>query len=105
MPILLMMSLNHIPYSKYFSKLVLNPVQLNLKAYDVKKMETLGYTNENVTFRSVHQSNLILYIAKLGGPPSIGRDWIVELNLSIDTLLNNIHKTDVGGSMSGREFF
>lgn len=81
-------------YVNYFKNVNLNSSKLNLKSYAGDLLNTLGFIYVGVTHENI-VLKLKLFVVKNGGPPIIGRDWIRNLNISVDNLLNINQLTQV----------
>lgn len=83
-------AISDIFYQKHFSNFKKYEANLKLKSYNGLNIQTLGYILVDVSYDKITKKNLKCFIIKSGGPPLIGRDWLKELNISVDSYLNNI---------------
>lgn len=72
-------------FNKYFSTLKLNPSKLVLQSYNNSIIHTLGYVSLSFSYNN-QSRNLDVYVVRDGGPPLLGRDFLLKFKLQISPL-------------------
>lgn len=63
-----------------------NAVKLELVGFDGKMTSVLGYILIKVGYQNKFKDNLKFFVAEKGARLLLGRDWIKQLNISVDSI-------------------